>query len=443
MKSQQVIGKGGLIFTLATTCVLGVFTPKTWGADSAPVTTADPQIQIENLKSLLLPLTQAELVIEANGWRDLVKQKVTEISQAEIASRTPIEAVGAAKQADDAPEAAADTKAKLQQDLVRLREQRTALIDRFNAVLTALKAKGGDVAQYEVYVAAVTGISLDVKDVSAVWTATVGWLQSPEGGLRWAKNIILFVITIVVFVILGRMSARAVRKALDLSPKASDLLKDFVVRFVRRTVIFVGLLIAITRLEVSIGPLLAVIGATGFVVGFALQGTLSNFASGLMILAYRPFDVGDAINVAGVAGAVESMNLVSTHIKTFDNQRVIVPNNSIWGGVITNITGLPTRRVDLVFGIGYEDDADRAKSILEAIVAEHALVLDDPSPVVQLHELADSSVNFICRPWVKTSDYWTVYWDVTRTAKQRFDAEGISIPFPQSDVHVHQVAAAT
>jgi len=193
-------------------------------------------------------------------------------------------------------------------------------------------------------------------------------------------------------------------------------------------------------LEVKLAPVLAIIGAAGFVVAFALQGTLSNFASGLMILAYRPFDVGDVVNTGGVAGTVESMNLVSTTIKSFDNQHIVVPNNSIWGGVITNVTGKPIRRVDMVFGISYSDDIGKAIEVMETILKEHPLILADPPITVKLHELGDSSLNFICRPWVKTADYWTVYWDVTRAVKERFDAAGISIPFPQRDVHVHTVA---
>jgi small conductance mechanosensitive channel len=186
---------------------------------------------------------------------------------------------------------------------------------------------------------------------------------------------------------------------------------------------------------------LAAIGAAGFVVAFALQDTLSNVASGLLILAYRPFDVGDVVEAADTAGVVEAVSLFSTHIRTFDNKLVIVPNNDIWEGTITNATESDTRRVDMVFGIGYDDDVGKAKEILETVVKEHELVLDEPAPVVQLHELADSSVNFVCRPWARTGDYWTVYWDVTRAVKETFDRSGISIPFPQRDVHVYQETA--
>jgi small conductance mechanosensitive channel len=188
--------------------------------------------------------------------------------------------------------------------------------------------------------------------------------------------------------------------------------------------------------------LLAGLGIAGFVIGFALQDTLSNFASGLMILVYRPYDVGDAIEAGGVIGSVSQMNLVSTMIMTFDNQLLVVPNNKIWGDVIRNITNQNTRRVDMTFGIGYSDDVSKAERVLTEIVTSHEKVLEDPAPMIRLHELGDSSVNFIVRPWSKTSDYWDVYWDVTREVKRRFDTEGISIPFPQRDVHIYHDEAS-
>ena len=204
---------------------------------------------------------------------------------------------------------------------------------------------------------------------------------------------------------------------------------------------FIGLLVAVSSTGVDTTPLLAGITAAGLVVGLALQGTLSNFASGIMLLLYRPYDVDDLIVAGGVTGKVESMNLVSTTILTVDNQKVIVPNTNIWGNVITNITAKPIRRVDLTFGIGYSDDIAKAQEILEKIIGSDERILADPEPVIRVHELADSSVNFVVRPWVNTDDYWDVYWDITREVKMRFDAEGVSIPFPQRDVHVYREEA--
>lgn len=340
--------------------------------------------------------------------------------------------------AQQAAEDKAQEKAALLEYLTDLRAERTALIDRVNVVLAALKLKGGDPAEYEQYVKAVSGIKVDVSDASATWATVSGWLTSAEGGLRWAVNLAQFVIIVIAFYFLSVVAGKAAQKGLARAQQLSALLRGFLVTAIRRTVMFIGLFVGLAALEINVGPVLAVIGAAGFVIAFALQNSLSNFASGILMLLYRPFDVGDAVDVAGTQGKVESMNLLSTYIKTFDNKLVIVPNNSVWGDVITNITGTDKRRVDMVFGIGYQDDIDAAQRVLEDIINGHALVLRDPEPVVRLHELGDSSVNFICRPWAKPDDYWTVYWDVTRAVKQRFDSEGISIPFPQRDVHIYR-----
>ncbi|HKL20653.1 MAG TPA: mechanosensitive ion channel domain-containing protein, partial [Tichowtungia sp.] len=312
-------------------------------------------------------------------------------------------------------------------------------IDRVNSVLDALKLKGGDDAVYRKYISAISGIAVDVSDANSAWLSISGWLKSDQGGLRWLKNLFFFLVTILFFWLLSKAIGKATEKALKMHTRISNLMQDFMEGLIRRIIIAIGLIVALSALEVDIGPLLAVVGAAGFVVAFALQETLGNFASGIMILVYQPFDVGDLVDVAGVYGKVKRMNLVSTTISTLDNKVVMVPNNSIWGGVITNVTGTDLRRVDMTFGISYADDISAAQKVLEKIVVDHPRTLDDPAPIIQLNELADSSVNFICFPWVKTDDYWTVYWDITRTVKEQFDANGISIPFPQQDVHLHQI----
>ncbi|MEF1229497.1 mechanosensitive ion channel, partial [Vibrio fortis] len=204
-----------------------------------------------------------------------------------------------------------------------------------------------------------------------------------------------------------------------------------------KAVVFIGLLIALSQIGIELAPLLTGFGVAGVIIGFALQDTLSNFASGLMILIYRPYDVGDMVKVAGVQGTVKDMSLVSTTVQTIDNQRLVIPNNKIWGDVINNITAERVRRVDMVFGIGYSDDIDKAKSVLNDIIINHPKVLKKPEHMIKLHTLNTSSVDFVVRPWVKTDDYWDVYWDVTETVKKRFDEEGITIPFPQRDVHIY------
>jgi len=199
-----------------------------------------------------------------------------------------------------------------------------------------------------------------------------------------------------------------------------------------------GLLMALSQIGISLGPMLAGLGVAGFIVGFALQDSLSNFAAGAMILLYRPYDVDDFVEVAGASGLVKEMSLVSTTILTFDNQTLVVPNSKIWGDVIKNVTAQKVRRVDLEFGIGYSDDIEHTEKVLAEIIAEHDLILAQPETLIKLHTLGDSSVNFIVRPWTLTENYWRVYWDILREVKLRFDREGISIPFPQRDVHLYE-----
>ena len=187
---------------------------------------------------------------------------------------------------------------------------------------------------------------------------------------------------------------------------------------------------------VNITPLFAVLGGASFILAFAMQETLGNLAAGMMIMINKPFDVGDLVDTNGILGEVEAVSIVSTTVRTLDNQVVILPNSAVWGSIITNVTVSPVRRVDMVFGIGYGDDMETASRVIEQIVAAHPLILEDPEPNIRVHELADSSVNFICRPWTKTEHYWDVYWDLTRQVKEGFDAAGVSIPFPQRDVHL-------
>jgi small conductance mechanosensitive channel len=236
--------------------------------------------------------------------------------------------------------------------------------------------------------------------------------------------------------IISKLLSKGAKRALEHTPNNSQLLTDFTENIIHKVVMLIGLLIALAALDINVAPILAMVGAAGFVVAFALQGTLSNFASGLMILFYRPYDVGDVVDVAGIVGTVKSMTLVSTSIVTADNRMMVVPNNSIWGNIITNVTHSDTRRVDMTFGIGYNDNIEQAENVMKKILSEHPLVLKDPAPGIAITELADSSVNFNCRPWVKTDDYWTVYADVTRAVKEAFDKEGISIPYPQIEIHL-------
>lgn len=322
---------------------------------------------------------------------------------------------------------------------VRVQMTAASLQDAINL----MNLLGMETRRYRQQVLTVTGeITTDILDVGIVanlvkeWSHAL-WELTVTEGPRLIFRLILVALIIFAFYQLSKLVQKGVEKAMNSSRnRMSYLLRRMITSSVRNLVMIFGILIGISQLGISLAPLLAGLGIAGFIIGFALQDSLSNFASGVMILMYRPFDVGDVVDAAGVRGRVSSMSLVNTTFMTLDNQRLVVPNNMIWQTVITNVTAQRTRRVDLVFGISYSDDIEKAEKVLLDIIDKHEACLDDPEPVVKVHELGESSVNFIVRPWVKTADYWDSYWDLTKQVKLRFDEEGISIPFPQRDVHV-------
>ncbi len=249
---------------------------------------------------------------------------------------------------------------------------------------------------------------------------------------------------IVIFIIgkwLSGVLSRAVGKAMERA-KADQVLVKFVVNLAYAALLAFVVLAALAQLGIQTTSFIAIIGAAGLAIGLALQGSLSNFAAGVMLIIFRPFKVGDYIEAGGTAGSVEEIMIFSTKLKSPDNKQLYVPNGAIIAGTIVNYSAKSQRRVDLVFGCGYGDDIKKAKALLEAIVKENALVLDDPAPTIGVLELGDSSVNFVVRPWVATPDYWDARFQITEEVKERFDEAGISIPFPQRDVHLVQNQAA-
>ena len=317
-------------------------------------------------------------------------------------------------------------------------------IQRLGAIIAVYDRLGLDSSSYQtVMLQQASSISISFFSSSAIFTVLRdSWNALKEAIEENAPDLIfrflIFIFVLLVFRALSRITKRVVRVASDKSKlDMSALLKNILVSTSGGVVMALGVLMALSQVGISLAPMLAGLGVAGFIVGFALQDSLGNFASGAMILIYRPYDVGDLVEVTSASGLVKKMNLVSTTIATLDNQILVVPNSKIWGDVIKNVTAQKERRIDLEFGIAYDDDIELAERILIEIVSAHEKVLADPEPTVKLHTLGDSSVNFIVRPWTKTENYWNVYWDITREVKLRFDREGISIPFPQRDVHVH------
>lgn len=249
----------------------------------------------------------------------------------------------------------------------------------------------------------------------------------------------LKVIGAIVFLIVGRIIASVVRnlvrKVLG-RKKVDETVSAFLGTLIYAIVMIAVFLAVLDKFGVQTASFVAVLAAAGFAIGFALQGSLSNFASGVMIIVFRPYKIGDFVEAAGVAGVVQEIHLFNTIIHTPDNIKVIVPNSKIAGDVIKNVTGNDTRRVDLVIGISYSSPIGKAMEIAMGVMKQHELVLDDPEPQVAVMELADSSVNLVVRPWVNTADYWTARFDVTYKIKEAFDANDIEIPFPQRVVHM-------
>ena len=233
--------------------------------------------------------------------------------------------------------------------------------------------------------------------------------------------------------------ATAALKKLMRRTGMDDMLVQFLGNIFYALLLIAVLIAALDHLGLQTTSLLAIFGAAGLAVGLALKDSLSNFSSGVMLILFRPFKVGDYIEAAGVAGTVEEVRIFSTLIKTPDNCQIIIPNGQIYGGTIVNVSAKPTRRVDLVFGIGYDDDIRKAKELISAILDQDERILKDPAPAIALGELGDSSVNINVRPWVNSGDYWPVRADLLENVKLAFDSNGISIPFPQRDVHLYEV----
>jgi small conductance mechanosensitive channel len=251
-------------------------------------------------------------------------------------------------------------------------------------------------------------------------------------------NIIMFIVVLIVGIIVIRLAARALKKSM-LRAHLSELLSEFLTRVVRIMLYVFLIFIALGFLGIHIGEALIALSVVfGFVLGFAFGDTLSNMAAGFMIALTRPFKVGDYVSVAGESGTIRSVGISLTELVTPDNKHVVVPNKLVWGSHIVNYTRLPIRRVDMSVGVGYNDNLDEVLKTIMKIVKDHPKVLEDPAPQVALNELGDSAVVFVVRPWTKTEDYWGVYFGLQKKIKEGLDEAGISIPYPQMDVHMKQ-----
>lgn len=270
-----------------------------------------------------------------------------------------------------------------------------------------------------------------------------------EDIIAQAKDILMIyglnVIGAIAIFVIGRWLAGLARKVLDMlmsKHKVDQTLKSFVCHLSYVALLAFVIIAALGRLGIQTASFVAVLAAAGLAIGLALQGSLANFAAGVLMIIFKPFKVGDYIEGAGTAGIIEEIQIFTTTMRTPDNKTIIIPNAKISADNIINYSTKPTRRVDMVFGISYSDDIDTVKNLISDILASDPRILKDPAPQIALSQLADSSVNFVVRPWVKSDDHWPVYFDTHEAVKKRFDAAGISIPFPQRDVHLYKHEAS-
>lgn len=257
---------------------------------------------------------------------------------------------------------------------------------------------------------------------------------------QWLAAFGLKVIAALIILLVGIRVAKFFRKLVEKALKRGKIdstLVSFAGNAAYISVVALVTVVALGQVGIETASFIALVGSAGIAVGLALQGSLSNLAAGVMLIIFRPFKVGDYIEGAGIAGSVREIEIFTTILISPDNKKIIVPNGKLFGDNIINYSSEPERRIDLVFGVGYGDNLQKVKQIIGDVLAQDARILSDPAPSIGVLELADNSVNFAVRPWVKTDDYWPVFFDLQERMKERFDAEGINIPFPQRDVHVY------
>lgn len=253
---------------------------------------------------------------------------------------------------------------------------------------------------------------------------------------------ILSLVGAIILLIGGYLVAgwagRRVKEATTKSGKFDDTLVPILAQTTRILILIITVLAVLGQFGVQTASIIAVLGAAGLAVGLALQGTLSNVAAGMMLLILRPFKIGDVVNIGGTFGVVDEIGLFITHLHSFDNIGIVMPNSQIWGSEIQNLSKFETRRVDMEFGISYTDDMDKAMSLIKDVLNADDRILPEPEPLIAVSDLADSSVNILVRPWTETSNVWPLRYDITKRVKESFDANDVSIPFPQRDVHMFQ-----
>jgi small conductance mechanosensitive channel len=319
-----------------------------------------------------------------------------------------------------------DLKNQLVINVTNLQGAQTELIDRLNVVLQALEARGGDIKPFQSYIQAITKTDIDVKDTQSFYPRIVAWLKSEQGGLRWVGNLVKFIAIMIGFAIASQILATTVDKTLKMS-QVSKLLRDFAVVSIKRGGFFIGLLVALTALGVSLGPLLAVLGGLSFVLGFALQSNLGNFASGLMLMFNKPFDVGDEVKIGELWAFVDSITVANTKLKGFGGQIYTLPNNEVWGSTIQNFTTTENRKISISIRVDFSKNvAEAEKLLLETIKSVHG-VLEDPAPTTFVWSFEEYYITVLVFAWTTKDDYWDAYSETIRRFQKALNESGIGV----------------
>ena len=396
------------------------------------LTTKNPQLPITQLELLLKPLTKSEIEVEANAWFDLLRKKVQEISDMEIAIQTQEESQEIIGAID------AETE-KLVVKSTELETEQSYLVNRLSTVLDALDDKGGNSDAYRQYVDAVTGVDFNVRNVGELTLRFTTWLQSPEGGILWGLNILKISGILIASVFIAPRAGQLADAALSQINNLSNLFRNFAVVIVKRSVLVIGGLLAVASVGVNLGPILAVVGGASFVLAFALQDNLGNFVSGLMLLITKPFDVGDEVNLGGYWAYVHSISIANTKLKDFGGNLITLPNNKVWGGDIINYTHANIRKVKLAINIKFNQDIEQIRKIWLDLASTHPKVLKNPAPnVFPWNKTYDYHMRVGLSACSKTDDYWGVYVDLLKELQKRLEEQNIVLAGPVQEIKLNQ-----
>ena len=324
-----------------------------------------------------------------------------------------------------------DEDTKLKNQLVinatELQSEKTAIVDRFKIILDELDLKGGNPKPYRQYIRAINIIELELKDTDGIGVRLITWFKSKEGGFRWAVNLSQFMGIIFTSIIVSQILAIILNLFLNRIDNISVLLSRFAILFVKRGGIAVGFMIALTALEVSLSPILSMLGGASFILAFALQSNISNFASGLMMMLYKPFDIGDEVKLNGIWGYVDSINLATTKIKGFQGQIFNIPNNVVWGGTIETLTQSKNRKIQIWLRVEFSENLEYIEKLLIEIMESHPKILQSPSPSTFVSQIEKYYISVSISGWTAKKDYWSVHSDYIRLIQERFIKEGISL----------------